>query len=495
LSSTTDPDRESGQAVVVFTIWLFLLLVVAALAFDVGQTLLDRRHQQDAADAAALAGARYLTSTTPNYVGTCSAVPGTHTPALKACAMAVSNGYTDGVNGIVVNVKVPPGPESLFSNFPGYIEVNIGSTRSSFLHGRLLPNTWRVAAMGVATNGAEGAAPYSFIALNPTKCSSADLSGNGTIISGSNIQVNSTCSSALKTTGNATIDVLSPTGQINVVGGWQPGGNGTVDPVPNVGAPWQPDPLSELPSPTVPALPQAIVRLTGTRAIPNGCPGSATPATAAAPALCQFPSSYSGTTWRLFPGYYPGGLVFQAGTFYLEPGIYYIGGGGLTMTGNGATIYSVNAAGTAPPMGGGILLFNGEDATYHDACAGTAAFPGGVNAGLACIGAVTLNGSQASIHLQGIQTGPYKGIVYYQDRNLTTGGTDLQANGSTSNLDLVGTLYAPKGFIVVNGSGATATTVQVIADSFKVTGANGSTFSANYDGNAFFKLKGTGLVQ
>jgi uncharacterized membrane protein len=35
-------------------------LVIAALAFDVGMMLVERRDEQDAADAAALAGARYV---------------------------------------------------------------------------------------------------------------------------------------------------------------------------------------------------------------------------------------------------------------------------------------------------------------------------------------------------------------------------------------------------------------------------------------------------
>ena len=39
---------------------LVALLLMAALAFDVGMMLVERRDQQNAADAAALAGARYV---------------------------------------------------------------------------------------------------------------------------------------------------------------------------------------------------------------------------------------------------------------------------------------------------------------------------------------------------------------------------------------------------------------------------------------------------
>src|SRR3990172_7549626 len=67
LSSTTDrssmTDRsgsQRGQVLVLFAGGLITLLLFAALAFDGGMVLAEHRDQQDAADAAALAGARYM---------------------------------------------------------------------------------------------------------------------------------------------------------------------------------------------------------------------------------------------------------------------------------------------------------------------------------------------------------------------------------------------------------------------------------------------------
>ena len=60
MSSTTDARRERGQILVLFAGAIVVLLIVAALAFDVGMILVERRDQQNAADAAALAGARYV---------------------------------------------------------------------------------------------------------------------------------------------------------------------------------------------------------------------------------------------------------------------------------------------------------------------------------------------------------------------------------------------------------------------------------------------------
>jgi len=494
---------QSGQAVVIFAISIFVLLVMAAAAFDVGQSMLDRRHQQDASDAAALAGARYLLDDPdcPTSPSTANCPKALH----AALQVAFDNGYGNGtanganLNGATVTVSIPPTPTSQFSGLSGYIQVSIGSTRPSIFAGRFLPAAWRVAAMAVAKNGADVAAPYSFLALNKTACPSVLISGQGSVTAGGNIQINSSCpNGALQTTGQASIEVTSPTGEIDVVGDWSSGGtNVTVDPTPTEGAPWQPDPLADLPPPPLPGAPQPVVEVSGSKDIPAGCPGGSNPATAEAPATCQFTSSYSSTVWRLYPGYYPGGLKFQSGTFYLEPGIYYLGGGGLDANGGGATIYSVDAGGTAPPMGGGVLLYNTEDATFHTECATNPTYNTG------CLGPIMLNGSSAPIQLQAIQDGDYAGIVIFEDRTLSihdpttganTGGADVQINGSSSTLNVVGTIYVPRGLFQANGNAGTSSTVQVIADEFRVTGNNAS-ITAAYNGDSFFKFRGVGLVE
>ena len=56
---------------------LAVLLIIAALAFDVGLMVLERRDQQNAADAAALAGARYVLASA-NETTDCAASPAPH---------------------------------------------------------------------------------------------------------------------------------------------------------------------------------------------------------------------------------------------------------------------------------------------------------------------------------------------------------------------------------------------------------------------------------
>ena len=60
LARTTRRRAQSGQAIAIVAGMLVALTVLAALVFDIGLTMSDRRNLQAAADAAALAGARSL---------------------------------------------------------------------------------------------------------------------------------------------------------------------------------------------------------------------------------------------------------------------------------------------------------------------------------------------------------------------------------------------------------------------------------------------------
>jgi Flp pilus assembly protein TadG len=56
---------ERGQTLVLFTVFMMSLLGMAALAIDAGSWYQDRRHVQNDADAAALAGAAFIPTSTP----------------------------------------------------------------------------------------------------------------------------------------------------------------------------------------------------------------------------------------------------------------------------------------------------------------------------------------------------------------------------------------------------------------------------------------------
>jgi hypothetical protein len=477
LSSTTDTRRDRGQVLAIFGLSLVTIVIIAALAFDTGMMLLEKRDQQNAADAAALAGARYL-------------VPGpAQDPKVVARAIATENGFTTGVDSEVVDVFVPPtsGP---FRNTPGFIEVRIRSTRPSIFGGVLGVVGWNVGARAVAANQPGLDLPFSMLALDPTSCRAIQVTGSGTVTSAGTVQLNSDCDpDALYVGGTGTLEVTAPGATCNAVGGISESkGKGSeldCTQVPHSYA--IPDPLRNLAAPPVPAMPADIVQVTtSTKKIPDGCPGSGPKeATPDDPQPCHFTGAYDGTIWRLFPGYYPGGIDLAKGTYYLEPGIYYVGGGGFRAA--GGAVRSVDAG--TEVFGGGILLYNSEADGFHDDCAS------GIVTGPPCLGPILLNGSVAEVNLRPLSDGSaWDGMVIFQDRNLSLPGDEVTINGSTSSMEVAGTIYVPSGDVKVNGSSGTLILDQVIAWTFKVNG-DGGTIDVLYRTGVQAHVSGAGLVE
>lgn len=485
--STTDRrssaavTRSDGQVLVIFALSLFTLLLFAALAFDTGMMLLQRRDQQDAADAAALAGAFYL--------------PGSAGQARTAATtISTANGYTTGGTvGVTVNIPPTSGDHAGQS---GAIEVVIADHRPSIFGGLMGVFGWDIGARAVAVNQNGVAAGFSMLSLDPTGCDAIQVNGKGNVTANGNIQVNSTCAGeALLRSGSGTLTV-DASSACNVVGGIKDKGAGSLNCTQNTPAPAVPDPLSGLAAPAKPAFPTPPTYVSGSKStIPGGCPGGATAATEAAPAVCQFTSSYAGTTWRLHPGYYPGGIQLQAGTFYWEPGIYWIGGGGVTINGTGTVSTSVLAP-TGTTLDFGILFYNTEDPAFHAQCATSPVTA--PNPAVDCVQQIQLNGAQATINFYPLMNGSiFDGLIVYQDRNLDVGGPgvdDVVINGGTSTMNVRGTIYVPKGEVKVNGGTGTMVTDQVIAFRYTING-NGGTIQLLNNQDFEFKFQAAGLVE
>jgi hypothetical protein len=137
LSSTTR-SREQGQVLVLFAGGALVLFIVAALAFDTGMILVQRRDEQNAADAAALAGARYVITSQARAIA-------------AARDIARQNGFDDTDPTQVVDVHIPP-IHGLYAGLGGFIEVDIQDTRESIFGGVIGRGTWPVSASAVATN-------------------------------------------------------------------------------------------------------------------------------------------------------------------------------------------------------------------------------------------------------------------------------------------------------------------------------------------------------
>lgn len=494
MSSIADRRSQTGQVLVLFAGGVLVILLIAALVFDVGQNLVDRRTAQNASDAAALAGARYLPSAIYIYHGGCASAPGGMPAVQAACAVAADNGFVDGVDGRSVRIDKPPIAPSPFANLPGHIQVSIGTQRPSIFQGVMGVTLQRTAATGVATNSSDIPLPYSLLALDPSGCGTNKITGSpgSSVTTNGTVHVDSDCvTSALLLSGNGVL--TAP--QCDVVGTIQEsGGADNLCTTAPTGVLVSGDPLRTLPAPPQPALPAPVQPLDVTPGpIPAGCPGGSSPATDAAPASCAFTAgSVTGKTYRLFPGNYPGGIRTSKATLYLSPGIYWLGGGGLQIQSDGRVISKAMGDNTGTVPSGGVLIYNtaAPDLAIVSGCASS---PGAAG----CFAGISLNGGAgATLALRPIESGDYKNMVIFIDRTKTMRpGDDIFLNGSGSILDIAGTIYAPNGSVRLNGSDTTAAvSAQIIAWSFQINGS-GAALTLNYDPAKVFHVRGSGLVQ
>lgn len=497
MSSTTDARiKERGQVLVLMAGGMVAILLIAALVFDVGQNLLDRRNQQNAADAAALAGARFLA------LPACKPVGGVQPPCPEAVAAALDvatrNGYTNGVSSRTVQVLIPPDSRSQFSGFPGHIQVVLGSSRGSFFTGVIGVNSQQVATLAVAANIEDFSLAFALLALNETACNAGHITGNGIININADIQVNSSCSSsgALTVGGagatvNAASASCSTTGTIQVNSGslnctQQEG----VEPqlFPTIGGPAvQPTPLAP------------VITGAGSTVIPDGCPGASgsgrSPSTEADPKGCTLQYSQDKEV-RLYPGVYWGGLTLKetGGStnlrVYMEPGIYYIAGGGFEVAGD-IVVRSVEAGGTTFDLTSttmGVLIYNTDDPAYREACVN------GTGVANQCIKAIDFQtGPSSDVDLRGDKVDvAFKNLLLFQDPNASAQpAVSMEGHSSQT---FVGTIYLPEANFSYSGNGAgEVLQTQIICDTFDVNG-NGSLDIA-YDPNAVYQFKGIGLVQ
>jgi hypothetical protein len=466
--STTSPHasrtRERGQVLVLFAGGLIALFIVAALAFDVGMMLLERRDEQNAADAAALAGARYVLTD-----------PVAAEDAARRIARA--NGFDDVDPDEIVSVYIPP-IHGQYVGLPGFIEVQIEGTRPSVFGGVIGRATWPIGVMAVATNEQNLTFPFSMLALNPTECKAIAVSGGGVVEAYANIQSNSNgadCTGdpvGFSRTGGSTINVYAPDATCRVVGELQDRGSGSMTCHVAEGSFALPDPLRGLLAPDKPALAPAMQFVgpgTPPGEPPRYCPGRtdgyAPSETNPSTCVLGSPSStYTGLSWVLYPGLYPGGLNVSASTTaYLMPGIYWIGGGGVDV-GGGGSIFTIGTETDATPSvadatwGGGVMIYNSK---LPDAAGGP----------------FILNSDAATMKLKDFEVPTsdpdwiYNNIVIFQDRTLTE---PVTLNGSSSTTELEGIIYVPGGQVKLNGNGGTLVVDQVIADTFDINGNGGT---------------------
>jgi Flp pilus assembly protein TadG len=224
---------ESGQVLVVTALCISALIAFVGLATDVGLLFRAKRNVQIAADAAATAGAL-------DYMYNVSAA----TAKTAAQTASTQNGITNGTNGAVVTVNIPP--LGGYHKSTGYVEVVINQPNPTFFMKLFSFNTVSVAARAVA--GTPGIANNCAFILDPSASGAMTLQGAATF-SGPNcgIVVDSSANNALSATGNANSLTADSVGVVGTVSSKV---NSTPAPVTGVVA--QNDPL-RVQTPVVPS--------------------------------------------------------------------------------------------------------------------------------------------------------------------------------------------------------------------------------------------------
>jgi hypothetical protein len=426
---------EGGQTLVFVALGMVMLGAILGLAVDIGYMRFLKRRLQTAADSAAIAGAAEV-----KY--------GDVTAAAKADA--ASNGFTDGSSGVTVTVNNAPvsGPNQ---GKQGYVEVLISKSQPTFFI-RIVPGgatNSTVQARAVAYLGSAKGCIYS---LQPSPGAiTIETSG---LFGGSAASVTAQNCAIID---NGDLTITGGTGSVSAsaigVGGTVFSSGSTVTPSPQPGMISASDPLSYLSAPSAPDCngggkqtisggfanvdPGACTIVIGGKP----CTGSPTvtfsPGTYGSVSICGASTASFGSGNYSFSSL----TISNSATVTFNPGVYaFSDTGGL----------SINSSGTVTGTG---VTFYSKDST-----------------------AVSIT-STGTVSLAAPTTGPYAGILLFQDGNDNLGAT---VNGG-NNSKFEGAFYLRNvsAQLTMGNIGSAAAYTIVVAGSLTI-GGNSNTFNSNY---------------
>jgi Flp pilus assembly protein TadG len=418
-------DGEEGQAVVLFAIMMLALLFAVGLAIDAGQLYSAKRSEQEAADAAAFAGAVVL-----YQQGTGSeAIAAARTDALTngyssgpICLLSTAGACTDPATQTTVTVNWPPLAGTYLGNIK-HVEVEIQrQVKTSLVPAEAAFNPVR--ARGVA-----GSEPlnngYAIMALDRSNVCNAftDQSNADLHLTGGGILVNSSCSGSAAVNNQSTASrftIQSPyTLDVNgdASGSWSSIGI-TVNPGHNQ----LPDPFAGFPPPK--------------------------PATLGLP-TCNSLAACQDGSGNQTPGLYKVNLGGTGNSnLVLNPGIYILDAG-------------MDTGGNANVTGTGVFLYN----TYSN-------YPGAPGASPTC-SAINLQGNAATT-LSALTTTPWANLLVYQDPACSVAMT-IAGNGTFIG---TGSIYLPAAPFRFNGNPSTLNGSQLVARTVDIQNGN---ITINYD--------------
>jgi hypothetical protein len=500
----TPTDGRHGQVLILVAAAMVVLIGIAALVVDLGMSWMIHRQEQNGVDPAAVAAARYI-----NEDGSIDMAMATS----AACFYARENGLFDPTNAscstagdpnkTTLTVNYPPdasaGPG--YMGRPYYVQVKISREHPVFF-GRLFGTSFAtVTTSAVAANTKGSSNSNSLVALDPTTCASGVVTGGASVsitptvdpstglpYDGGYVQVNSGCGSgatdnvcgvgegnkALAITGSGS-NLTAP--HVFVHGTCSRANNNSFSSPLTEGAVQVGDPLAQL-------QPPRIADFTPGRCGPSGIVTSPTGANSHG---CNFNTA---GTYLLDPGvYYGGWSIGNNVTLQLNPGIYIMAGGGVSLQAGGSISSITDALGNPAP----IMVFSTDNPA--------ASCPGG--ASYQCQGSIDFTAS-STLKVRGLNetpcppvssTGcPYNGILLWQDGSGSNPSKPVTLGGQTT-LDISGTIYAPKALVTLTGgsTGSGIAAVQIIAWQWNLGG--GAVLTMPYDPARLYRPQDKGLVR
>jgi hypothetical protein len=515
-----------GQILIVTAVGMIVLIGIAALVVDIGMSWMLRRQEQNAADPAAIAAARWLKDPI-----TGAATTNPPEMAADACYYVQENGFFVGDPGCSaalargdLRVLSPP-ISGLMSGHPGHVQVIVRSSHPSFF-GRIFGSSeaW-VTTSAVAANTAGNSNSSSLVALQPV-CSGGSagtVTGGGSVkiypapgvtTQGGYVHVNSPCgtstddvcqngsgSSALAISGGGTL--ITPyayvTGSCSFNGSSSnsdPNGLfcdlafSSTDCVDEDSVPLG-DPLANLPEPRLADFPNGRCPNGGSSPIPS----TSSSTTGCALTTSNCPPIAGVNTCVLPPGVYYGGWDVKNNVrVQLTDGMYILAGGGIKLTGTGTEITTVDSS---TGIAARVTIFS----TDGPACP---------SIGAQCQGSITFTARQifkakatnaATCAASTPSICPWKGILLWQDGSAHNPDAAVKLGGQASTI-LSGTIYAPKADVLINGGtsttgcstgpSASCLAIQIISYTWKIDG--NALVEMPYDPSELYQLDQRGLV-
>ncbi len=451
----TSPRRvfgRKGKVIVLLALSLTAIISSIALVAEGGMMMDNRRRLQSAADIAAMDAAINLFS---NYQAN-KGVDVNNAARDAARAAAADQGFAYNATGVTMTVNIPP----LSGNHvgeKGYVEVILEYDQPRYFSKLIGSNSTPIYARAVA-RGRWEAFKAGILVLDLSVSEALKANGGGTVtVSGADIIVNSSDPQA--TGGDGTGAVLKVTnGAFDLTGGVK--ANTTLQGTVNWNQTPTPDPLRLIPEPTLPA---NAIHLNSTN------PNSQTGKTYLDALGIQ--AKDVGQLYVMEPGRYDSlpnfnnndVVILKQASTNSQNGVYYLNGTGFTST--GATIIQDPTGATS----GGLMLYNAPSKSSD---------------------AINLTGGK--VVLSPPTSGPYKGIVIFQERTSDVG---LSITGQ-GGMQISGTFYVAGGEMKITGSSSSNLDVigsQYISRTLQ-SGGNGQ-YKVDWNPNTVAPLRQLALVE